>query len=165
MDYGMIGKIEKAKRYAEERNRITFNSLSIAFRGDNSNYTLSLNENGWHCTCPGFQMHHICPHLMSVERLFSSMIKRDPQPYAPGQNVVSDVEKAKRYAEETDRMQFQTFHVTFDGDNNGHQTTYDNGAWHCDCDFYASRHVCSHTMAMERILKGMIAPAQAPASE
>ncbi len=31
MDYGMIGKIEKAKRYAEERNRIRFEAFRAAY--------------------------------------------------------------------------------------------------------------------------------------
>ncbi len=36
MDYGMIGKREKAKRYAEERNRFLFNKFDITFHGDNN---------------------------------------------------------------------------------------------------------------------------------
>ena len=35
MDYGMIGKIEKARRYAEEPERITFKIFnSISFHDD-----------------------------------------------------------------------------------------------------------------------------------
>jgi hypothetical protein len=34
MDYGMIGKIEKAKRYAEEPERFQFDRFAITFRGD-----------------------------------------------------------------------------------------------------------------------------------
>jgi hypothetical protein len=30
------------------------------------------------------------------------------------------------------------------------------GEWTCDCDFFLSRGVCSHTMALERILEGML---------
>ena len=36
MDYGLIGKIEKAKRYAEERERIQFSSFTARIKGDNS---------------------------------------------------------------------------------------------------------------------------------
>jgi len=156
MDYGMIGKIEKAKYYAQERTRITFNTLSADFKGDHNTYRMLLNAEGWHCECPGFHAHGICPHIMALEKLFRPMLKREPLPYAPGQNVVSDVEKAKRYAEESDRIQFQTFEVTFHGDNSDHHTSYNEGRWHCDCSFFHSRGVCSHSMAMERILKGML---------
>ena len=38
MDSGMIGKIEKAKRYAEERERIHFESLVVTFDGTNNNH-------------------------------------------------------------------------------------------------------------------------------
>jgi hypothetical protein len=80
MDYGMIGKIEKAKRYAQEPQRVTFNMLHIQFRGDNSSYEILLDANGWNCTCPGFQSHKICPHIMSMERLLRPMLKRQPVP-------------------------------------------------------------------------------------
>ena len=33
MDYGMIGKMEKAKRYAEERERIVFKQFKVLFTG------------------------------------------------------------------------------------------------------------------------------------
>ena len=36
MDYGMIGKIDKAKRYAEERDRFQFNSFSVTVDGANN---------------------------------------------------------------------------------------------------------------------------------
>ncbi|MCB9450698.1 MAG: SWIM zinc finger family protein [Anaerolineaceae bacterium] len=163
MDYGMIGKIEKAKRYAEERDRITFNSLAVEFKGNNNFYEIRLNGEGWQCSCPGFQSHAICPHVMTMERLFKPMLKRDPLPYAPGQNVVSDVEKSKRYSEETDRIQFTAFDVTFHGSNNDHHTKYHENAMQCDCDFFNTRRVCSHSMAMERILLKML-PKQ-PATE
>lgn len=156
MDYGMIGKIEKAKRYAQERDRITFHSLHIRFKGDNASYDLSLGPDGWDCRCPGFQKYGICPHVMTLERLYMKMLKRDPLPYATGQNVVSDVEKASRYAGEPDRIQFESFDVSFHGSNSDHHTSYKEGHWECDCAFFHSRHVCSHTMAMERILQNMV---------
>src|SRR5690606_38764441 len=156
MDYGMIGKIEKAKRYAQERDRIAFNTLDVQFRGDHSVYQVLLNAEGRHCNCPGFRAHGICPHVMALEKLLRPMLKREPLPYAPGQNVVSDVDKARRYAEERDRITFNAFEVTFHGENSDHHTTLNNGAWDCDCSFFRSRRVCSHTMAMERILAGML---------
>ncbi len=156
MDYGMIGKIEKAKRYAEERDRITFNSLLVQFKGDNATYEISLGPGGWQCTCSGFQKYAICPHLMTMERLFKPMLKREPLPYATGQNIVSDVEKAKRYADELDRICIQSFDVIFSGQNSDHQTCFENGQWTCSCSFFKTRGTCSHTMAMERVLAGML---------
>ena len=156
MDYGMISQIEKARLYAEEPERVTFKTLNVTFRGDNNTYTISLDDSGWHCTCPGYQSHHICPHIMTLERLLKPMLKIAPVPYAPGQNVVSDVEKAHRYAEETDRIAFNTFKVSIRGNNNDHAVGYDNGAWECDSTSFKLRGVSSHTIAMERLLKGML---------
>ena len=47
MDYGMIGKIEKAKRYAEERDRIKVESLSVTFDGTNNPHTVKFIDSEW----------------------------------------------------------------------------------------------------------------------
>ncbi len=70
--------------------------------------------------------------------------------------MVSKIEKARRYAEEKDRVRFSQFEVVFRGDHNTYTVRYDSGAWKCGCRFFAQRGVCSHTMAMERILAGMV---------
>ncbi len=70
--------------------------------------------------------------------------------------MVSKIEKARRYAEDKTRVRFDRFEVGFKGDNSDHAVSYDGGNWQCDCRFFAQRGVCSHTMAMERILAGML---------
>jgi hypothetical protein len=70
--------------------------------------------------------------------------------------MIGKIEKAKRYAEERERIHFTQLTVTFDGENNPHTVQFANNKWQCDCDFFSTRGVCSHTMALERILEGMI---------
>lgn len=70
--------------------------------------------------------------------------------------MIGKIQKAKRYAEERDRIHLETITVTIDGHNNPHTVHYDHGAWQCDCDFFLMRGRCSHTMALEIILEGMI---------
>ncbi|MDR3573340.1 MAG: SWIM zinc finger family protein [Anaerolineaceae bacterium] len=70
--------------------------------------------------------------------------------------MIGKIEKAKRYAQERQRFHFSSFTVTMDGENNPHTVHYENNEWHCDCDFFHSRGRCSHTMALEFILEGMI---------
>jgi len=70
--------------------------------------------------------------------------------------MIGKIEKAKRYAQERNRISFQAFSVTVAGENNSHTVQYDNGEWKCDCDFFRSRGRCSHTMALEMILEGMV---------
>lgn len=66
--------------------------------------------------------------------------------------MVSRIEKAIRYAQERDRFEFQQFTVTVRGDNRTHTVSYDNGEWSCSCDFFAARAMCSHTIALEKLL-------------
>lgn len=71
--------------------------------------------------------------------------------------MIGKIEKAKIYAEErADRIKFESMQVRINGDNNSHVVSYDGGRWHCDCDFFRTRNVCSHTMALERILENMV---------
>ncbi len=77
--------------------------------------------------------------------------------------MISKIEKAKMYAEErADRIVFESLRVRLQGDNNEspHVVEYDQGQWHCDCDFFATRGRCSHSMAIERVLPNMVELAQ-----
>ena len=70
--------------------------------------------------------------------------------------MIGKIEKAKRYAEERDRIRIEALTVTFEGENNPHVVHFKDGAWQCDCDFFQTRLRCSHTMALEIILKDML---------
>jgi len=72
--------------------------------------------------------------------------------------MIGKIQKAKQYAAEPHRILFTEFKVTFAGDHNTHLVSYNQGHWNCDCDFFLTRGVCSHTMAMERVLNGMLPP-------
>jgi len=77
MDYGMIGKIEKAKRYAEQRDRIRFDSFTVTFEGENNPHTVHFQEGEWQCDCDFFFTRGRCSHTMALEIIFEDMI---PQP-------------------------------------------------------------------------------------
>ncbi len=72
--------------------------------------------------------------------------------------MIGKIQKAKRYAQETDRVVFSEFEVSIKGDHGRHAVSYHKGQWHCDCDFFTTRGVCSHTMTLERILGEMLPP-------
>jgi hypothetical protein len=74
--------------------------------------------------------------------------------------MIGKIEKARRYAEERTRFRFNQFHVTFHGDNNDHQVSFENGVFHCDCEFFILRQRCSHTMALEQLLHDMLPQAE-----
>jgi len=70
--------------------------------------------------------------------------------------MISKIQKARRYAQELDRISVKSFQVTFRGDHDTYIVSYDQGRWSCQCNFFASRGVCSHTMTMERVLGRML---------
>lgn len=74
MDSGMIRKIEKAKRYATERDRIHIDSLKVTFSGDNNPHTVNFTDANWHCDCPFFQMRGRCSHTMALEMILEGML-------------------------------------------------------------------------------------------
>lgn len=69
--------------------------------------------------------------------------------------MIGKVQKAKRYAQERERFHLQKLEIAVDGTNNQHHVSLKDGGLVCTCDFYQSREYCSHTMAIEEIMKGM----------
>lgn len=70
--------------------------------------------------------------------------------------MIRKYEKAKVYAEERERISFQSLEVNFSGKNNPHTVSFKEESWDCDCDFFKTRGRCSHTMALEIILEKMV---------
>jgi hypothetical protein len=74
MDYGMIGKIEKAKRYAEDSTRFRFNKFDLTFRGDNNDHHVTYDNGVFNCDCEFFLTHKRCGHSMAIEILLKDML-------------------------------------------------------------------------------------------
>jgi len=74
MDYGMIGKLEKAKRYAQERDRFLFQSFRVTVRGANNDHTVTYEEGKWSCDCDFFRSRGRCSHTMSLEIILEGMV-------------------------------------------------------------------------------------------
>ena len=74
MNSSVIGKIEKAKRYAEERGRVTFNSFVADFKGENDDHRLEYREGNLACSCLFFTGHNFCSHSMALQRILEDML-------------------------------------------------------------------------------------------
>jgi hypothetical protein len=64
----MIGKIEKAHRYAREPERVHLDALNATFDGE------------WHCSCHTFESHAVgdtCAHVMALQDMMKSMLSED----------------------------------------------------------------------------------------
>ena len=70
--------------------------------------------------------------------------------------LIGKIEKAKRYAQERERMRVTSMEIDFQGENDSHRVGLEGETWRCSCDFFAGWGACAHTMALERILTGMI---------
>jgi len=74
MDYGLIGKLEKAKRYAEDRKRFRLNQFDLTFHGDNNDHHVTYDNGIFTCDCEFYLTHRRCGHSMALEILFKDMI-------------------------------------------------------------------------------------------
>jgi hypothetical protein len=74
MQSSMIGKIEKAKRYAQETDRVTFKELSVKFRGGNGDYDVNFKGGKWRCTCEFYSKWGLCCHTMAMEKILEKML-------------------------------------------------------------------------------------------
>ncbi len=79
-------------------------------------------------------------------------------------SIIGKIEKAKRYAAERDRIRVEGFSATVHGDNGNHSVALAGDTWSCTCGFFGEWSICSHTMALERVLAGLVAPQPLPVS-
>jgi len=79
MHSSLIGKIEKANRYARETDRITIDQFSLEFRGDNDTHRVTLEADHWRCTCHLFDSWGSCVHVMALQKIFGAMLPHDAQ--------------------------------------------------------------------------------------
>ena len=77
MNSGLIGKIQKAHRYAEQPERLQIRTLTATFNGDNDSYELALQDNAWTCNCHTFQTFGDCQHVMAAQLLLRPMLSED----------------------------------------------------------------------------------------
>ncbi|MEA2026728.1 MAG: hypothetical protein U9O18_08550 [Chloroflexota bacterium] len=79
MHSSVIGKIEKAHRYARERDRITVERLSVTFAGDNDAHRVILEPDGWQCNCHYFESWKTCAHIAAMQEILGVMLPEERQ--------------------------------------------------------------------------------------
>ena len=77
-------------------------------------------------------------------------------------SIIGKIDKARKYAEERERVSITRLAATFQGNHNSYEVSFDSGNWRCECHFFANRAICSHTMAMQRMLEEMLSKHQEP---
>lgn len=74
MHSDLIGKIEKARRYAQEPERVALDELKARFRGGNNDHELTLTNGHWSCDCEFFRVRRTCAHVMALQKMFNPML-------------------------------------------------------------------------------------------
>lgn len=74
MDSAVIGKIQKAKEYAEQPERMQFKHFEVHFEGENSTHVVNYKEGEWTCTCSFFNTRGFCSHTMALQRVLGKML-------------------------------------------------------------------------------------------
>lgn len=79
MNSAMIGKIEKAHRYAQEPERIQFQEFKATFKGGHDDYEVALDGDQWSCSCHTFESHAVgtCSHIMAMQEILARMLTSD----------------------------------------------------------------------------------------
>lgn len=161
MHSDLIGKIEKARYYAQEPERFAINGLTATFRGGNNDHTLTLASDHWKCDCSAFHLHHICAHVMGMQRLMEVMLSaeaRNGETVLMHSDLIGMVEKSRHYAHEPERVSISSLEGQFHGSNNDHKLECKAGSWHCDCTSFRLYNTCAHVMALQKILASMLPP-------
>ncbi len=79
MNSSLISKIEKARKYAEERDdRIRFESFRVRVVGDNDEHIVELVDGVFTCDCEFFAGWSSCSHVMAIERILGGTIPEPP---------------------------------------------------------------------------------------
>ena len=94
MHSSVIGKIEKANRYARETDRISIESLSLSFRGDNDTHRVALDADRWECNCHYFESWKTCAHVLALQKILGEMLPETAQtslfPAAPDTGTLAE---------------------------------------------------------------------------
>jgi hypothetical protein len=77
MHSDLIGKIEKARRYAAEPERIQLSEVKAVFNGGNSDHQVVLNDGHWNCDCSFFKNWGTCAHVMAMQRVLNPMLSEE----------------------------------------------------------------------------------------
>lgn len=70
----LIGKVQKAQHYAQERDRFRITKFSATFRGEHSNYDIAYDQGTWRCSCAHFSEDQFCSHTMAIERMLDGVL-------------------------------------------------------------------------------------------
>jgi hypothetical protein len=73
----LISRIEKANRYAGERDRVSFRQFSVDFKGTHGTHITSYIDGKWNCTCQFFAKWETCSHSMAMQKILGDTLPEE----------------------------------------------------------------------------------------
>ena len=71
-------------------------------------------------------------------------------------SLIGKIQKANLYAREPDRVRFDEFTTVFKGEHGSYTVSYQKGKWQCTCHFFPGWGICSHVMALQKLMGSML---------
>ncbi len=71
-------------------------------------------------------------------------------------SLIGKIQKANLYAREPERVRFSEFSTQFQGEHDAYTVSYQAGKWRCTCHFFPGWGICSHVMAIEKLMGRML---------
>ncbi len=168
----MISKIEKSRRYAEEPERVRFQEIEVLFDGENGEHRVCMRDIEFTDTSHSFEAIGTSSHIMALQKILAPMLTDDQQtstaPFSFSQqysSYVSQIEKARHYAAEPERVRFVSFKATLRGSHQDHRIEMNGSDFNCDCHGFEVHGTCAHVMAMQKILHDMLSEDQQTAGQ
>ncbi len=79
----LISRVEKANRYAGEKDRINIRTLTVDFKGTHDTHLASYMDGEWKCTCQFFAKWETCSHTMAMQKILGDMLPEEARsPFA-----------------------------------------------------------------------------------
>lgn len=75
-------------------------------------------------------------------------------------SFIGKIQKANMYAREPERLTLSDFTATFRGEHDSYDVAYREGHWSCACHSFPMSGICSHVMAIQKLVGPML-PAEA----
>ncbi len=71
-------------------------------------------------------------------------------------SLIGKIQKANMYAREPERVTFSEFTTKFRGEHDSYQVSFRDDKWSCDCHFFPTSGICSHVMALQKLIGPML---------
>lgn len=89
MHSDLIGKIEKARRYAEDPGRISLGEIKASFRGGSGDHEIVLKDGTWTCNCSFFHNWGTCAHVLAMQKVLNPMLNEKAQQIGNVENAAT----------------------------------------------------------------------------